>query len=379
MECSWDSVKNEYFSANKLLEEVEDNVSSLSSKIPFDLNSKILYLSNLISRNLKFHENLIKIKEKQKRIKLKDKNKQTKEVFVHNPIKFTDLDFFDQLSQNFNKDLSTIFEEIQNQQSNAIKQFIRNNPGPYYFPSTKMQSINKEKFHMIQNQIKEFETMSENQLSSINIKLHSFLDKLEEKETQISLPLSIKSTMNQQIDSLKEIQVLTNQIQQRIKAEQKRKELEEIRGHKYEKEDQIVKAENQLFDQYHSLENKIHNIQEIFTMMHSHFNSDFTELKSIVQNVQNKLEANQDILENAKSFIEKAQIKYHKITTFSESLQEEIEKLKKQQLDIKSTNEFKILEENCNNFNKDDETVLDNSKNIIKELETMIYDYKMRH
>ena len=103
----WKSVENEYKSTNDLLNEVEDSVSNISSKIPFDLNSQILFLKNTISQNLKQHENLLKIKQKEKKIKeIQAKSKKLQipenEVKPKNSIfPFTDIDFFDQISNDF--------------------------------------------------------------------------------------------------------------------------------------------------------------------------------------------------------------------------------------------------------------------------------------
>ena len=94
----WKSVENELLSTSNLLLQVEDSVSDISSKNPFDLNSKILNLKNSISKNLNYQENLLKRKQKQNKIKEHQaKSKKISSDYSKSQIPsfpFTDFQFF---------------------------------------------------------------------------------------------------------------------------------------------------------------------------------------------------------------------------------------------------------------------------------------------
>ena len=62
--------------------------------------------------------------------------------------------------------------------------------------------------------------------------------------------------------------------------------------------------------------------------------SDATELKSIVDNLQKKIEENESVITNTKEFLQKAQIMHEQITDSFISAAEAIDHMKSQQTSI---------------------------------------------
>ena len=273
-----------------------------------------------------------------------------------------------------------IIEDNEIQQDFVINKFVRENPGPYFNNiQIQNQNIDMQRLSNINNQINQANDKNMQKINELNVKIHSLFTQNNERDEQTSSLKPISNLIDKYNNDIYEIEIEVNKIAEKVKAEEKRKELEDIRGDvKVNKNDELEKSKQEILNQYDKLDNEINKLSTLFDMMNSHFKSDLTDLQISVKNIQNKIEENVNIIENAKSFVDKAQIHQNGIITFSGSFQDKIDEMKLQKTDLASMNEYQQLNDDISKINEEQTQLLENSKNSVSNLEKIIFQSKLQ-